>query len=775
MGKEIFVLRAEEKQNPKINTVITAVAAVCEALLFLSGAAALLGTLLPGGGTGLFFVVSAGTAVLVILSQQKKTWEMVLPFLLLFLAFFLLFFRMEAVIQGLLAVADTVLQNWNERFGTYLPLYGGTAAAETFFPAVSTVGLLFGLFTGYAVWRQWRGALTAAMLLSLAVGALAGEGLTVWPVIFLFAGWLVVWTGSRHNSMISLSVFVFVLLTGWGGAVLLSGFTPSFAVNAVRHQIERTVHRCRYGKDSLPKGELSRAGSLYGKKEKDREKTTLELTFDRPEELYLRGFVGADYDGKSWRQFSSETYTGKQEGMLDWLNREGYAPVFPAASLREAGAKSESFREEQEQEIRVVNKGADRCYVYVPETADSVQADYRENQDWQLLSGGFFGVRSYQFTDQSQAGEEFPETPDWTAAGDSAVSVACRQAEEVYRSFVYAHYLDVDETLRDTIERLFFSGEGWQQHTESDTVNIDDATARIRVMLAARARYKKETEEMPDGEDFVSWFLEEYREGNAVHFATAAVLAYRTLGVPARYVEGYYLNEDLAKQLEEEGADTCRLTGENAHAWAEIYIDGAGWSPVEVTPGFYRETYEPDYLIDVQEEEMEPTDRGTRVEADEIVPGAPERMKLPEIPELPWNLFGIFLFVLLILTGVGFLLELQRSLRITLFRRKWKKHPEKLAALTYRQMCRMLQYSGVQGDFRRPYELAEVICKRFPGIREEEYFRIIRIMQRNIFGQKPLRLNERRLLKDFLRKLQAEIRSKIPFSKKLLYRYLYCH
>lgn len=192
--------------------------------------------------------------------------------------------------------------------------------------------------------------------------------------------------------------------------MLLSGFTPSFAVNAVRHQIEWVVHRCRYGKDSLPKGELSRAGSLYGKKEKDREKTTLELTFDWPEELYLRGFVGAVYDGKSWRQFSSETYTGKQEGMLDWLNREGYAPVFPAASLREAGAKSGSFREEQEQEIRVVNKGADRCYVYVPETADSVQADYRENQDWQLLSGGFFGVRSYQFTDQSQAGEEFPET-----------------------------------------------------------------------------------------------------------------------------------------------------------------------------------------------------------------------------------------------------------------------------------------------------------------------------------------------------------------------------
>jgi len=32
-----------------------------------------------------------------------------------------------------------------------------------------------------------------------------------------------------------------------------------------------------------------------------------------------------------------------------------------------------------------------------------------------------------------------------------------------------------------------------------------------------------------------------------------------------------------------------KIMDESAHAWAEIYIDGAGWIPIEVTPGFINE------------------------------------------------------------------------------------------------------------------------------------------------------------------------------------------
>lgn len=57
-----------------------------------------------------------------------------------------------------------------------------------------------------------------------------------------------------------------------------------------------------------------------------------------------------------------------------------------------------------------------------------------------------------------------------------------------------------------------------------------------------------------------------------------------TMGVPARYVEGYYLSaEDAARY---KAGETITLTEENAHAWAEYYVSGVGFVPFEVTPGY---------------------------------------------------------------------------------------------------------------------------------------------------------------------------------------------
>ena len=58
----------------------------------------------------------------------------------------------------------------------------------------------------------------------------------------------------------------------------------------------------------------------------------------------------------------------------------------------------------------------------------------------------------------------------------------------------------------------------------------------------------------------------------------------RYMGVPARYVEGYYLSaEDAARY---KAGETITLTEENAHAWAEYYVSGVGFVPFEVTPGY---------------------------------------------------------------------------------------------------------------------------------------------------------------------------------------------
>jgi transglutaminase-like putative cysteine protease len=46
----------------------------------------------------------------------------------------------------------------------------------------------------------------------------------------------------------------------------------------------------------------------------------------------------------------------------------------------------------------------------------------------------------------------------------------------------------------------------------------------------------------------------------------------RTLGIPARYVSGYFLN-------------SARRPGENeaSHAWIEAWLPGAGWLPYDTT------------------------------------------------------------------------------------------------------------------------------------------------------------------------------------------------
>lgn len=86
-----------------------------------------------------------------------------------------------------------------------------------------------------------------------------------------------------------------------------------------------------------------------------------------------------------------------------------------------------------------------------------------------------------------------------------------------------------------------------------------------------------------EGKDFVEWFLKESKKGNSVHFAAAATMLLRACGMPARYVVGYAAPASLFKG-QEDGSYQAVLEDDNAHAWAEVYREGIGWTVVEATP-----------------------------------------------------------------------------------------------------------------------------------------------------------------------------------------------
>ena len=101
-----------------------------------------------------------------------------------------------------------------------------------------------------------------------------------------------------------------------------------------------------------------------------------------------------------------------------------------------------------------------------------------------------------------------------------------------------------------------------------------DKAEAILNYLQANMRYTLDTDYPPQGRDFVSYFLLDSREGYCSYYATAMAVMGRIAGLPTRYVEGYMARPGRAA-----------ITGEDAHAWAEVYFKGVGWIPFDATGG----------------------------------------------------------------------------------------------------------------------------------------------------------------------------------------------
>lgn len=92
---------------------------------------------------------------------------------------------------------------------------------------------------------------------------------------------------------------------------------------------------------------------------------------------------------------------------------------------------------------------------------------------------------------------------------------------------------------------------------------------------------------VPEGKDFVDYFLTESKTGYCSYFASAATLMFRSYGIPARYAEGYMLTEKeiaSSNQVLENGKVQVSIYSKDAHAWVEVYLDGIGWIVVDPTP-----------------------------------------------------------------------------------------------------------------------------------------------------------------------------------------------
>ncbi len=160
-------------------------------------------------------------------------------------------------------------------------------------------------------------------------------------------------------------------------------------------------------------------------------------------------------------------------------------------------------------------------------------------------------------------------------------------------------------------------------------------------------RYELNVDVVPEGREFVDFFLEQ-KEGYCTYFATAMTVLCRQAGVPARYVEGYVLPAGSLA-----GESTRILTGKQAHAWTEIWIDGVGWLPLDATPADYQQR------LGASEEEKEPESSESKPEPEETsptttLPTEPKPEDEEDRPPEPFNFASLlpYLFVLLIASAL---------------------------------------------------------------------------------------------------------------------------
>ncbi len=149
-----------------------------------------------------------------------------------------------------------------------------------------------------------------------------------------------------------------------------------------------------------------------------------------------------------------------------------------------------------------------------------------------------------------------------------------------------AHYLEApdDARYRELAERIVARLPARWRHAP-----LAQALA-IKEWLEKEGTYSRKTQHDP-GPDPTGAFLfgtQDHLVGYCVHFAHAMTLLLRARGIPARVAAGY------AVPAENRGAgSTILLRAGDAHAWPEIYLHGAGWVVVDVSPSRTRDEPEP--------------------------------------------------------------------------------------------------------------------------------------------------------------------------------------
>lgn len=687
-----------------------------------------------------------------LLHQNKKTgfWIVAVPWITLFVidGFYGCFSGMKYWINGM-------IQRWDMLHEGGIPLFAGTMSVQDSAVFAMWMALFMGqllwllIVNGHLVFPGWLWGNLWVILM------LVEEHFDTTACGLIFCGLLCAWIMGKKDSFTGAKVF-------WVSGITLCCVLAVFFVPAeripeieqLRLQTRQRLHELRYGEEQLPEGDLRQAETFQTETGE-----MLQVTSEQEKTLYLKAFTGGIYRNGRWDAMPDSAYGGEYAGMLKWLKERNFDPLMQSAAYYSIGAQEEI----EENVVQVQVLGASREYFYAPDSFMSALPDtYKEKKEYGLLTTGLTGQRSYAYTELSGSRPaELTVADDWVKNPQTEEERTYSEAEAVYREFVYNYYTAIDENTCEIVNDIF-----WKDYdTEND--GIYSAITQIRTKLKESYEFtgqpKTEGEENP-----LAWFLETSYSGNAMLYASAAVEALRAHGIPARYVEGYYAPAS-AFAASEDGRIV--LTGENAHAWAEVYFDGIGWLPVDVTPGYYYDVASLQKMVSTPDQVRKKAALADNQLMDNQASGLDDgyqsnRKKFEDQVKTTSKVFlGVLAVLIICLTAVVLLLELCESIVRLHIRRAYQKanETEKVQILK-REIYLILNNRGIKAQPGFQTKETDVqLAEQLPDMEAGEYTRICQLLEKQIYGDIPLETFEIRVLANYCEKLAEE---KMPEGMK---------
>ena len=320
--------------------------------------------------------------------------------------------------------------------------------------------------------------------------------------------------------------------------------------------------------------------------------------------LYLKGYVGSDYTGHSWEGHSKEI-DKEYKALLKVMPVEQFSPINQVAQgMKVKGAIDISERKIviPIDEIMIKYKKANKNFFYAPYFTDfSVRKDISYNQDLYAVPKkrqvsyniAYYNEMLVSYQESNSDTTDNQQTPDI----DQVALDNFNREEKLYRDFVYSAYTQLPKEGLDRLKEEF------SRYNDGDisTNNMEDITRKILIVkdyLEENTSYTLSPGKLPPGKDYVEYFLFENKKGYCAHYASAATLMLRAMGVPARFVEGYViLPTDVDRSIDKDQKILINnrvaspnveiqisVKDYNAHAWVEIYADGIGWILQDFTP-----------------------------------------------------------------------------------------------------------------------------------------------------------------------------------------------